>query len=603
MIRLSISLAAVALAGCDYSRPVTTAGTGTFRPGSVKLPGTSGVSPPVKVVRDSAERSAILVSSIELIQRAALQPGGDNFGLATQKLNQYFEGTPASEYQMPFEARAFLETQLPKNTLRDMENPEWTKRDARHLEDCMMYYGIASRIGGTGDDLSRARRVFDWSVQQLQLVPAGSLGSRQYRQAMARPYDLLLRGMGTEADGFWAERAWLFIVLCRQLGLDAGLITYTKGNVLEPLLGGAGADGRPGSGLLGLAKPPKPVIGWICAVLIEGKAYLFDTRVGLPIPGPGGDGVATLDQALSDPSRLEAMNLPGESPYGTSRATLMASPSKLGILIDSSRGYFNPKMKMLQRELPGKNRTILYRDPSEQRDHFAKVMGDRLGEVALWSMPLEVETRLFTDGQFVEATQQSLYLLRPDFPLLYARIKQLRGELDEAIREYVSFRLAPSLPLVIDKKNATPKSGQQGADDSKNLIPKPVQQGLDVYATYYLGLAHLERNNLKGAEDFFLMLLQLLPEPGPNQPYYHMFRWGAHANLGRIYEAKGDRQQAIAHYTQVDPTMQYHGNLLRARELLWQDPMAPPAAPLPPAPKEFSTVASTDAKTTKAGQR
>jgi hypothetical protein len=452
----------------------------------------------------------------------------------------------------------------------------------------MMYYGIASRIGGTGDDLSRARRVFDWAMQQLQLVPPGSLGSRQFRQAMARPYDLLLRGMGTEADGFWAERAWLFIVLCRQLGLDAGLITYTKGNVVEPLLTEPGTEGRLGSGLLGTAKLPKPEIGWICVVLIEDKAYLFDARVGLPVAGPHGVGVATMDQALSDPSCLEAMNLPGESPYGTSRATLMASPTKLGILIDSSRGYFDPKMKMLQRELPGKNRTILYRDPAEQRDHYAQVLGDRLGEVKLWQMPLEVETRLFTDGQFVEATQQSLFLLRPDFPLLYARIKQLRGELDEAVHEYVTFRLNPNTTMVMDKKK---------------VIPRSVQQGLDVYATYYLGLAHLERKNLQGAEEMFLKLLQLLPDPGPSLPYFHMFRWGAHANLGRIYEAKGDRQQAIAHYTQADPTMQYHGNLLRARELLWRDPMAPPADPLPPAPKEFSTIVSGDLQPSKAAQR
>ena len=245
------------------------------------------------------------------------------------------------------------------------------------------------------------------------------------------------------------------------------------------------------------------MIGWICAVLIEGKAYLFDARVGLPVPGPGGVGVATLDQALSDPSRLEAMNLPGESPYGTSRATLMASPSKLGILIDSSRGYFDPKMKMLQRELPGKNRTILYRDPAEQRDHFAQVLGDRLGEVKFWQMPLEVETRLFTDGQFVEATQQSLFLLRPEFPLLYARIKQLRGELDEAVHDYVSFRLNPNV------------TDGQSTRARQDVIPKSVQQGLDVYATYYLGLAHLERNNLQGAEDMFLQIASAPARSGP----------------------------------------------------------------------------------------
>ena len=81
----------------------------------------------------------------------------------------------------------------------------------------------------------------------------------------------------------------------------------------------------------------------------------------------------------------------------------------------------------------------------------------------------------------------------------------------------------------------------------------------------------------------FRKTLELLPEPGPNQPYYNMFRWGANANLGRIYESKKDNRRAIAYQTQHDPTAQYVGNLLRARELLLCDPMAA-AVSLPPAP-------------------
>jgi hypothetical protein len=100
----------------------------------------------------------------------------------------------------------------------------------------------------------------------------------------------------------------------------------------------------------------------------------------------------------------------------------------------------------------------------------------------------------------------------------------------------------------------------------------------------------MERNYLEQAETMFLKLLEFLPQPGPSQPYYHMFRWGAHANLGRIYEAKGDDRRAIAHYSQIDPTMQFHGNLLRAREIIWHDPMAPAPDPLPPAPKTFMRV-------------
>jgi hypothetical protein len=522
--------------------------------------------------RDSTERAAILASSIELIQRAALQPGGDNFGLAIQKLNQFFEGTPPNDYQLDSAARAFLQPQLPPEKMSELETSVWTSRDARHVEDCMMYYGIASRVGGTGDDLHRIRRVFDWIVRQIQLVPVGSLGSRQIPQVPARPYDVLLRGMATEAEGFWAERSWLFMELSRQLGVDVGLVTYTRGNSVESVLTKAEQSERGLSSLSARPGQTKQVIPWLCAALVGDQAYLFDARVGLPVPGPDGEGVATLEQSLADPAILERMNLPGLSPYGTSRASLLASPSKLGILIDSSQGMISPRMKLLQRDLAGKNRSILYRDPAEERDHFVQVLGDRCGQVKLWSFPLYVETELFRNSQFVHSTLQTLLFFRPEFPLIAARVKQLRGDFTPAIQEYVSFRLADNLMQVRDKSKP---------------ITKEIRDGLNIYATNYLALAHLERNNPELAENMFLQLLDLLPPPGPNQPYYQMLRWGAHANLGRIHEAKGNLRQAIADYAQSDPTMQYHGNLLRARELLWQNPMDD-AVPVPPVSKTAS---------------
>src|SRR5208283_4259140 len=105
---------------------------------------------------------------------------------------------------------------------------------------------------------------------------------------------------------------------------------------------------------------------------------------------------------------LERMNLPGQSPYGTSRASLLSSPSRIGILMDSSQGFLSPRMKLLQRDLAGKNRTILYRDPTEQRDHFVRVLDDRCGEVKLWGIPLYVENELFTNPQFTKSSAQSL---------------------------------------------------------------------------------------------------------------------------------------------------------------------------------------------------
>ena len=574
----AVGLGLILLAGCDYTPPGSFDGTGgTYKPGLIPSAKTSGggSSSSLKLaatsLRSSEERKAILNSAITLIHGAAIQPGGTHFAQAVRKLNQYFEGTNPADYRLESAAREYLQTQLPPAMLQSLEDPAWSERtDTRHIEDCMMYYGIANRVAGTGEDLDQVRRVFDWIVRQVQLVPAGSLGAGRLGQAFARPYDVLLRGMATEAEGFWAERAWLFMAMCRQLGIDTGLITYTKGNVVEPFGPGLGTNVQPDPAAPGLRKSPKQSVIWICAALIDDQAYLFDARLGLEVPGPGGQGVATLAQALADPAILERMNLPGQAPYGTSRASLLASPTRIGILLDSGPGYFSPKMKLLQRELAGKDRAILYRDPAEQRDHFVQVLGPRCGSVSLWALPLTVEDRLFNSPQFVQSIQNSLFLFRPEFPLVYARVKQLRGELDQAIQDYVKFRFAENHPRV---------------DNKKLPIPKEVQDGLDIYATYYLALAHLERNNLDLAEPMFQKTLELLPDSGPNQPYYNMFRWGASTNLGRIDEARQKSRSAIAHYTQLDPTPQYVGNLLRARELVWRDPMSPPPDPLPAAPK------------------
>jgi hypothetical protein len=566
------------LAGCDYSPPVSHEGTGgTFKPGIIPnrppRPGASNLPKGPLRTRPPEERNAILDSAITLIKRAALQPGGAHFAQAVQKLNQYFEGRDLAEYQLDSAAREYLGTQLSPDFLKNLEKSEWdSQRDTRHIEDCMMYYGIANRVAGAGQSLDRVRRVFSWVVQQVQLVPAGTLGAGQLGQAYARPYDVLLRGMATEAEGIWAERAWLFMAMCRQLEIDSGLLTYTKGNSIEPIVMRVGASGEVDSTAPRPRRSQKPLVIWICAVLIDERVYLFDARLGLEIPGPGGQGVATLADALSDPSILERMNLPGELPYTASQAALLSSPTKIGVLIDSSSSYFSPKMRMLERELPGKNRTILYRHPAEQRDHFTHVLAPHNGSVTLWPLPLEVETRLFTDARFVNSIQNSLFFFRPGFPLVYARVKQLRGELDEAIQDYVKLRVADQIPVVTDKTK-------------KQMIPREIQDGLEMYATYYLALAQLERNHLDLAEQMFRRTLELLPEPSPSQPFYNMFRWGANANLGRIHETWNNRRAAIGYYTQVDPTSQHSGNLLRARELVWSDPMAPVPDPLPAAPE------------------
>ena len=562
-----LAVSSVWTSGCDYSsRDPDAMPTGTILHGDLPTPKSRGAlaiaavptapkagasAAPDAVEEISAEKAAILDNVVKLIQTGALNPRGQNFPNAIKNLNQFFSGTDLSEYLLDSAARAFLiAVKLPPEQIASIESPIWTLVDARHVEDCMMYQTIATRIAGVGNDLSRVRRIFDWLVGQIQLVPAGSLGSPELGQAYARPYDVLIRGLATEEKGYWSERGWLFLSLCRQIGLDGGLITYTPPGGTEPVI-------------------------WCTAILIDKTPYLFDTHIGLPVPSASGDGVATLSEAIHDPSILARLELPGRMPYPTTSAALKGSASKIGVLLDSSLRYFSPRMKLLQRSLAGKNFTILYRDPAEQRDHWLEALGPDAGTVGLWDLPMNVERQLFGNPQFVASTEQALYLFQPRFPLLYARLKQLRGEFPDAIQDYVNFRFAERA-LETDRK--TP------------IIP-PVQMALDVYATYFLGTCHLEQNNPAKARFFFEKTLEMLPEYGPGQPYFAMFRWGAQTNLARLYEAQGEFAKATAYYSARDRTTQRQGDLVRAQALVWRNPFAPPGPVLPLPPKDMSGMA------------
>jgi dienelactone hydrolase len=94
------------------------------------------------------------------------------------------------------------------------------------------------------------------------------------------PGEILLAGRGSGA-----QRSWIFLELLRHAGLD-GVMLAT----------GSEADGglRP----------------WVPAVISAGEAYLFEPTYGMPVPGPGGAGIATARQAAADPAILTAMSLP-----------------------------------------------------------------------------------------------------------------------------------------------------------------------------------------------------------------------------------------------------------------------------------------------------
>jgi hypothetical protein len=558
-------------------------------PGSNTTPDTDAVSAAADLASENLrieDKKAIIAGVIQLIGTAATTPGGTNFTQATASLNDYFRYTPPALMAMSEPMRAYLAEnagQFPIPAAGVIDSKRFDVRwDGLYIEDCLLMRDIAAAVlarGAKGEtDVDRARRLFDYVVRQVQLVPPGALADPSLTRpdgspahVPARPHDVVVRGMATDIEGGWAERSWLFLSLCRQARLDAAYLAL----ILPRTVLSRGTQGPlvDRAGLQRVLRPANDLdISFACGVAIDGQVYLFDARLGTPIFAPDGS-VATLEQAASDAAILAALDLPDE-PYPIRASGLRSG--RIRVLLDAPHCSLAPRMKLLQDDLTGDRRMVLFRDPTELSAVFHKAVGPRLDGVRLWSLPLQVEFSQFNDPSYNRFVLYPLRYFDPKLPLLNARLSQLRGELPQAIKEYVNFRLNPDAVMV----------------DGKTLIPSPVQEVLTAYATYFLALAQqdLGESTTEDAQFLFRETLRLLPEPGPSRPIHFMFRWGAQANLARMLAGAGRPEEAVRYATLSDPTGQGEGNRLFARSLFWSNPFPPEAdVPLPPEPPSFRT--------------
>ena len=576
---LGSAMVALALSGCGASpRP---AGEFAANHAGDEDNGYNSSSLAVDDSMRGEDKRALLSNVLQLIGTAALNPGGANFKLATASLNDYFIDTNPEKLALTGGMRAYLQENLGQFPQGDdpskiIQTNRFDERwDAMFIEDCLlmrdMTTSILSRGAEGSEELDRATRLFDYVVRQIQLVPPGSLADPGLTrpdgspsQVPSRPSDVAVRGMATETEGGWAERSWLFLALCRQAKLDAGFLALvlprtvlSSRSISDPIVDV--------SDLQRALRPDPPLeIPFACGVAIGGKVYLFDAKLGTPIFGPDGS-VATLDQAAANPSILASLDQP-DRPYPI-RATGLTS-GKIRVLLEAPHCSLAPRMKLLQEQLTGDRRMVLFRDPTELAGVFATAIAPKLDGVRLWSLPLLVEFSQFNDPSYNRAVIYPLRYFDVKFPLLNARLTQLRGELPQAIQEFVKFRFSEDSMM----------------SDGKTPIPSQVQAVLDAYATYFLALAKLEQGNSTEDEAQFLFseTLRILPEPAPNRPIHYMFRWGAQANLARLLAKAGKTADAIRFATLPDPTSQADGNRIFARSLIWLFPFTPEGSVIVP---------------------
>jgi TolA-binding protein len=403
------------------------------------------------------------------------------------------------------------------------------RHEGRLLQEAIWHRDIARWARGESfNNVDRAAALFDWTVQNVQLIGDDA--------GMAhRPWQVLLFGRGTAE-----QRAWVFALLCRQLGLDVVML--------------ATATLPAESDTETTAAPPR---FWLPALVEQGQLYLFDTRLGLPVPGPNGEGVATLRQVQTDDAVLRQLDLP-DLPYSfTSDAAkhvvswIVADPFEL-----------TRRARLVERELAGDDRVTLtaYADVlAEQLKSLSEV-----GEIRLWELPFRtLRTQLTLENTSRNpARTREVFAFEPFAvrPVLWkARMRHFQGRrqiLDEEEADQQD-------ETTNDHREATQLYMDKTVRPTDRVIAQStysqrVDNSAKLDATYWIGLLSFADGKFDIAESWL------------NRPELHATdsRWafGARYNLARSYEAQGRIEEAIA-LLNADSSPQQHGNKLRARRL------------------------------------
>jgi hypothetical protein len=207
-----------------------------------------------------------------------------------------------------------------------------------------------SEIGAdSAEQLATGYRLFDWTVRNIQLddlmpyaddaavAPAASGQAQEATLPAALraltgpgyrfdPSQILLYGRGD----MW-QRMRIFTLLARQQGLDVVTLAF-PGRTIPPR--------------------PRP---WASALLLKDQLYLFDMRLGLPIPGKEPQGIATLQQVLDDPSLLSQLDIDDKNTYRVEKADL----AEVSALLDVVAANLSQRMQHAEAQLAGDHRTLL----------------------------------------------------------------------------------------------------------------------------------------------------------------------------------------------------------------------------------------------------
>ncbi len=400
------------------------------------------------------------------------------------------------------------------------------------------------------DDLSRAQSLFDWTMRNIGDDLAADGKPTDVPQV---PWETLLYGRGV----VW-ERAWVFILLARQLGIEAAVLAL------------ADESGT-----------PKP---WAVGVLSGDKVYVFDPLMRVPLTKRDGlawrDGrlsfePATLAELAEDDAVLRTHDISG--PGGRAYPVRAEQLNRVTVWLDASPFAISLRARLIESRLTGTDRVVLSALPSMRAARWRKI--GQVAEVGLWELPWRTlqSRRTFTAEQVIQRLLALSYFYGDgsSVPLRRGRLLHLKGKLvgeDSASAWYQQSRPAnedmrEELRKIVaqeEKRIAQMPEDRRAAEIAQieALINLQVQlaQRTKLDATYWLALVAYEREKYASARHY--LEERVLPVDADRA-------WTAAAryNLGRVLERLGNVPAAIEVYRSDAPDLVRPAMLLRAQWL------------------------------------
>ena len=425
------------------------------------------------------------------------------------------------------------------------------------------------------ETLAKSLKAFDWVVRNISLLKDDELVNSENDAENFRLNDsdsfpaAGIPGLGytrfpaqtmLTSRGDFVDRAKLFMTMLDQLEIS--------------------------SVMLGVRTPDSEEYRpWAVGVSVGGELYLFDTKLGLPIPNNKPATIATLSELKADPQLLKSLDLSvneslkDDTKYWTTNEQL----NDLKGLIYCSPESLTRRCWELENKLVGQARMKLYLEPFKIIEQMPKVDGL---EYEIWDIDFKThQLRLALSGAISNASfkddirdkitwyyTDELYI---DEFVQYrtARSKYFNG-LFETIRNdgnlnavelfysmiYKDSKIDSLASDQLFQRRLSISQGQMSSDEFQRMI-QGVQANMRLVrrdSGFFLSCCHFEFGNYSTAANW-LTRLETIEDTKRWQDAINYLR-------ARSLEAQRNYAAAIEIYERQD-SIHFHGDLIRVRQL------------------------------------